>query len=95
MDPHRVLSPRAKIGRDGLHYIQNFGDFSIAVLNWGRSERVGIRWNGAEEQKGFPTSSGYATWFILPKEVALSYVEKIKGVDLFKRIKATSDEPLR
>ena len=94
MDPNRVLSPKAKIGKNGMHRIKNFGDFSIAVLQWGESERVGIRWNGTGDERGFPISSGYPTWFILPKEVAVSYIEKINEVELLEMIKTTTNEPL-
>lgn len=94
MDPNRVLSPKAKIGSDGLHKVKNCGDFSIAILHWGESERVGIRWNGIGNNIGFPHTGRYPTWFILPKEVAISYVEKIQNVELLEAIRTTEDKPL-
>jgi hypothetical protein len=41
------------------------------LLNFDGEERIGIRWNGREEQPeiGNPQSRGKPTWFVVPREL--------------------------
>lgn len=72
IDPHTVLSPRNKIS--DLKVIIQEEAFSIATFIYGKTKKIGIRWNETEQgNMGYPTSHGYPTWFVIPKEVALAY----------------------
>lgn len=78
IDPSTVLSPKDKIS--DLKVIINKEDFSIATFIYGKSRKIGIRWNEtAPENMGYPTSHGHPTWFVIPKEVALGYAIGIKN----------------
>ena len=80
MDPKKVISPKKKIKSDIEVVIQE-KDFTIATFIFGETRRIGIRWNGAnDDEKGYPLSCGYPTWFILPKPVALAYATQIENV---------------
>lgn len=70
MDPSRVISPRASIGRVEIVYNGGSGGWSVALLEYNGSDRIGIRWNGdGDDDIGNPQSRGRATWFILPPEL--------------------------
>ena len=46
------------------------GGYSIAMVrDRTRQTFWGIRWNGDENESGYPTARGYPVWFILPDEV--------------------------
>ena len=77
--PETVLSPRGTI--EALEVVYDGGEhsWSLAKMKWDGEPVVAIRWNGGREKKippsevpsvGTPSSRGYPTWFILPKEVA-------------------------
>lgn len=59
----------------------NYGEYSVAILEWNGNPCIGIRWNITERELnnpdkvsgkvicvGEPNSRGYATWFILPDD---------------------------
>ena len=74
MDPEKVVSPRKHL--NSVKVIYKNESFSIALLNYDGVNRIGIRWNGGENEKGYPQSCGYPTWFLLPKAIALAYAEQ-------------------
>jgi hypothetical protein len=41
-----------------------------------KRRRVGIRWNGCENELGNPRSTGYGTWFLLPENLIAEFVER-------------------
>lgn len=80
MRPQDVRSPQDTLS--DLKVVYDAGDWSVAEFTWkhddGARRRVGIRWNGNENELGNPQSSGHATWFLLPEnliaELILTYV---------------------
>lgn len=90
IDPNKVISPRNRL--KNIIKARDYGSFSIAILEWDEEKRVGIRWNGKYNELGFPTSKGYPTWFIMPKEVALAYTEKIGDIEMRDAVIRTTDK---
>ena len=82
--PENVCSPKKTISGVKILLDQGKGKdkFSIASLIWDNKSRIGIRWNGDDYSVGQPQSHGVPTWFILPKEIALSYAETINNVEM-------------
>ena len=79
IDPKSVISPKNKIKSEINIVIQEKG-FTIATFIYGESRKIGIRWNETSPgNKGYPTSNGYPTWFVIPREVALGYARGIKN----------------
>jgi hypothetical protein len=81
MRPEDVNSPREKLSDLRIVYSGGEGPglWSVAQFFWRnpgeeKRQRVGIRWNGAEDSKGNPTSSGNATWFVLPENLIADLV---------------------
>ena len=81
MRPEDVTSPREKLSDLRIVYSsgQGPGSWAVAQFFWRNSseekrQRVGIRWNGPEDAKGNPTSSGNATWFVLPENLIADLV---------------------
>lgn len=74
IDPKTVLSPRDSVSN--VEVIFNNGparySWSIAKLMWADEPRVGIRWNGEENENGIgmPQARGNPTWFVVPKDLA-------------------------
>lgn len=90
MTPENVISPRKKLSN--LQVIIEKEHFSLATFAYEGLQRVGIRWNGAENELGYPHSHGYATWFIIPREIALAYAEKFGDTEVLLKIQNTSSE---
>ncbi len=45
-------------------------DFSIAYGNWNQQENcLAMRWNGDENEAGYPKTFGHPVWFIIPKDM--------------------------
>lgn len=79
--PADVLSPKGSL--EIIRIIKDGGEdsFSLAEIRWEGELGIGIRWNvssgewydddkikGLKECIGTPSSRGYSTWFVLPKE---------------------------
>jgi len=84
IDPKTVLSPKESVS--DVEVIFNTGpvpdSWSVAKLVWQGASRVGIRWNGEEDEggKGNPQSRGNPTWFILPNQLAGQVLEAAEGL---------------
>jgi hypothetical protein len=97
--PDRVYSPRDKIRGGSIKVLKNDEslNFSIVSLDWKNGDnnefepRIGIRWNGGKNNCGQPQSHGFPTWFILPKDIALSYAVKINDYEMVEIIKCSAD----
>ena len=92
MKPEKVISPKRKIKDVYFIFEQKTEGFSLATMKYGESVRIGIRWNGKDDELGYPQSNGYATWFILPKSVAISYAKKIDNPDMIKAFSLADDD---
>lgn len=80
--PETVYSPKGKVSQVEVLLNRGEDSFSIAALKWDNEPRIGIRWNGNRESIGQPQSCGYPTWFILPREIALSYADSIGDIEM-------------
>jgi hypothetical protein len=71
VEPATVLAPKTSIRSVEVLYNRGQGAWSVARVTWEGEERIGIRWNGAQDGPGIgnPQSRGNATWFILPDEL--------------------------
>ena len=73
MLPDLVRSPKERIRELRVIYTNREERWSIAEIDWYHRNddewrwRVGIRWDGEEDELGNPQSSGHPTWFILPE----------------------------
>src|SRR5271157_1774759 len=72
IDPQTVLSPRNRVGSVDVLYNGGPGDWPVARLEYDGKERVGMRWNGKEEETGIgnPQSRGKPTWFVVPEQLS-------------------------
>lgn len=92
MDPNSVVSPKSRIKNVRVIYTDKEDGFSIATLTLdGYKSRVALRWDGDDGSLGFPTSHGKATWFIIPKVIAMSFAKQIDNVEMQQQI-ASCDE---
>jgi hypothetical protein len=80
MDPNKV-----RPGKFHQHtIIYDDGNFSIAYGIWDNSEkRVAMRWNGEDNEIGYPSQGGNPLWFQLPNE-GIWLSEILKMVDNIK-----------
>jgi hypothetical protein len=77
MDPKNVVSPRSRWDLARVLYDEGDGSYAVALGYWDDEPAVGMRWNGQSEGNGFPQSSGYATWFILPPDLKDTILETL------------------
>ena len=84
VEPATVLAPKASVRSVEILYSTGNGGWSVARVGWEGSERVGIRWNGAEDCPGIgnPQSRGNATWFILPEELEKAILDKVDDLSM-------------
>lgn len=94
MEPEKVISPKKHVKDVRVIFTNPDKTFSIALLEYDEVKRVGIRWNGGENEKGYPQSCGHPTWFLLPKAVALAYAEKIGDTEFKMQVGNASDKSL-
>jgi hypothetical protein len=74
--------------------------WSVARVNWEDEDRVGIRWNGADDTPGVgnPQSRGNATWFIVPRELenaVLAAVEELGEAELLRGYREMAGDEAR
>jgi len=91
--PELAISPKSRL--KNLEVIHDGGqnkcdnkNWSMAKMEWDRKDRIGLRWNGDDEDPaGNPKSHGHATWFILPDlgELAEVIQECLKGNIVMKK----------
>ena len=56
------------------------GGIAVAYGEWEEGLVIAIRWNGTNEPNkglGNPQSSGHPTWFILPIDFGIAFVDEI------------------
>ena len=72
IDPRTVLSPKNRVASVDILYDGGPGHWSVARLEYDGEERVGMRWNGEEDEAGIgnPQSRGKPTWFVVPNELS-------------------------
>jgi len=94
MDPNKATTPQKKIKSIKVVFTSPQG-FSLALIQWGEAAtmRIGIRWDGEGESKGFPCVYGHPSWFILPKDMAISYCEQHGLPEVMAQVMLTSGEP--
>lgn len=68
-----VHSPRDRIRDLQVIYTNRNEGWSIAEMEWRHEDsgewrwRVGMRWDGEDDELGNPRSSGHPTWFLVPE----------------------------
>ena len=80
MRPQSVDSPKDRLSELSVVHNAVAEGWSVATCMWReedgtQSRRVGIRWNGDENELGHPQSTGHATWFLLPENLIAEFVE--------------------
>jgi hypothetical protein len=57
-------------------------DFSIAYGDWNQSEFcLAMRWNGEENNAGYPKTFGHPVWFIIPKSMTFVLAKSLLEFD--------------
>ena len=71
-----------KPGKFRVHtIIYNNRDFSVAYGIWENSDkRLAFRWNGGEDELGYPRQGKYPLWFQLPNK-GIWTSELLKAID--------------
>lgn len=87
IEPATVLAPKTSVRSVQILYNSasaDDGGWSVARVGWEGSERVGVRWNGAEDSPGIgnPQSRGHATWFILPEELERVILDRVDELSM-------------
>jgi len=72
MRAENVLSPKDRVRGLRVIFTDPDGGWSIAEMEWRDYDgewrwRIGMRWDGAEDELGNPQSSGHPTWFLVPE----------------------------
>lgn len=78
--PEKVVSPQKTWHLDFVLYDEGEGGFSVSCGRWDNEKVVGLRWNGSNtsgSSLGNPQSSGYPTWFIVPKVLGIAIVKEL------------------
>lgn len=65
---------------------------------WGRFDNddnfcLGARWNGGEDERGYPGQGAYPLWFVIPDYLALSMLERLNTNALQDDLRAENGEP--
>lgn len=84
IDPSAVVAPKAYIRSVEVIHSTGDGGWSVARVGWGVSQRIGIRWNGAEAGPGIgnPQSRGNATWFLLPEGLEKAVLNQVDELNM-------------
>jgi hypothetical protein len=80
VNPETVLTPKNRIRSVQVLYNGGQHSWSLALVDFDDAERVGFRWNGADDETGIgnPQSRGKPTWAILPPELASVVREQVE-----------------
>jgi len=78
MNPEKVKPAKFK----SHTVIYNDGDFSVAYGIWEEdgSKRIAMRWNGNDEEIGYPSQGGNPLWFQMPND-SLWTSEILRAID--------------
>jgi hypothetical protein len=83
VDPKSVNSPKDKwkeliVIYNSAQTEQDKNSWSLAVGKWEGARNLAIRWNGDENTLlGSPKSHARATWFVVPREIAVGILVAI------------------
>ena len=79
VQPASVLSPRNTVRSVNVLYDTGEEGWAVARLNWNGERVVGMRWNGGQKSSlGTPHARGMPTWFVIPKELEASVLERVE-----------------
>ena len=82
LKPAGVISPKASWTLMRVIYDDGEGETALALGTWNGDVRLGIRWNGRDDNPiGNPQSRGLPTWFILPSWLHRIVLETVKDYD--------------
>jgi len=59
------------------------GEFSIVIGTWEKTEKnvLAMRWNGDNEDKGYPKTFGHPVWFIIHDELKQPIIASLMNND--------------
>lgn len=61
-----------------VEVIYNLNGFSVAWGIWeDETHRLAMRWNGEEDDQGYPKTFGNPVWFMLPQELSLPILQSL------------------
>ena len=62
--------------------VYNDGDFSIAQGKWEEGDmRIAMRWNGDENDAGYPKTFGNPVWFLIPDNLSVPLLRGVLGTE--------------
>lgn len=79
MNPENVNPANFKVEQ----IIFNNEDFSIAYGVWDSdgNKYVAMRWNGDDEDAGYPKVFGHPMWFLIDRELKLPILQSLIGLE--------------
>jgi hypothetical protein len=82
IEPTTVRAPKVSVRSVQVLRNTGPGGWSVARVKWEEEDRIGIRWNGSDDDTGIgnPQSRGNATWFLLPPELENVVLDCIEGL---------------
>lgn len=61
--------------------IYSDSNFSVAWGKWkGKTNAIGLRWDGTDEDKGYPKTFGHPVWFIVPENLKIPLLRSLIGL---------------
>jgi hypothetical protein len=89
MKPENVLPRKFNVHT----IIYNNGDFSVAYGVWedDGSKRIAMRWNGGDDEIGYPSQGGNPLWFQLPED-SIWLSEMLQAIDRVKSFEERIEE---
>ena len=76
--PGEVISPKEHWKLIAVLWDGGPGEITYAVGEWDGIPRIGVRWNGTDDNRiGNPQSRGLPTWTMLDPEIYLAIIQKL------------------
>jgi hypothetical protein len=76
--PDDVRSPIDRWQLESVVYDEGEGGFAVATGVWAAEPRLGVRWNGTEDQPlGTPQARNRATWLVVPPDYGLAIAQVV------------------
>lgn len=71
-----------------IEIIYNNNDFSIAYGNFENGDNcIAMRWNGKDEDKGYPKTFGNPMWFIIENKLKTPFLKSLLGEKYAENLK--------
>lgn len=86
MNPREVNYSKFKVTDENILFENK--DFCIAASIYEDEYRIGMRWNGENENRGYPNSNARPVWFIMYDYLTVDFLKSLIG------IKGSNDEKI-